>query len=297
MKDLSVHTLVSLALIGVVLARGDKASSSRPLLSSHDAVQKRLADPNLRLLDVRARAEYDRGHIPGALWVDTKAAQTLAARQGGLTDRTAWEAWMVPLGIEPRMEVLVYDGKRQLDAARIWWLLRYLGVDRAGLIDGNFPLWQRLNRPVSTEPPVISARRFPVTFRADRYATRDDVLAAPQTHSSRIIDARSQGEYSGMEKVSKRSGHIPDAWHLEWSELVDKDGQFISHDTLQARLGGIGINLSQPVITHCQGGGRASVNTFALERLGLPTRNYYLGWSDWGNVEDTPVTTKESSKP
>ncbi len=297
MKDLRAHAIVGLVLTGAILARGDEASSPRPSLVSHDALQKRLADVNLRLLDARTRAEYDQGHIPGALWVDVKAAQTLAARQGGLTDRAAWEAWIAPLGIEPRMEVLVYDGKKQLDAARIWWLLRYLGVDRSGLIDGNFPVWQHANRPVTTEPPVISARPFPVTIRADRHATRDDVLAALKAHSSRIVDARSQGEYTGAEKMSKRSGHIPGACHLEWSELVDKDGRFISQDTLRARLGGIGINLSQPVITHCQGGGRASVDAFALEYLGLPTRNYYLGWSDWGNVEETPVTTKESSKP
>ena len=184
-------------------------SPLRPLLASHEAVQRRLDDPNLRLLDARSKVEYDQGHIPGAVWVNVKAAQTLAARRGGLTDRPAWEAWIAPLGIEPQAEVLVYDGKRQLEAARIWWLLRYLGVDRAGLIDGNFSLWQRANRPVTTESRVIASRPFPIVFRSDRHATREDVLEALKSHRSRIIDARSDGEYRGVEKLSKRSGHIP----------------------------------------------------------------------------------------
>ena len=63
----------------------------------------------------------------------------MAAKPGALADRAAWEAWIAPLGIGPETEVLVYDANRQLDAARLWWLLGYLGVERVGLIDGNFP--------------------------------------------------------------------------------------------------------------------------------------------------------------
>ena len=97
--------------------------------------------------------------------------------------------------------------------------------------------------------------------------------------------------------MSKRGGHIPAACHLEWSDLVDKDGRFLDPSALRARLAKLGIKPGEPVITHCQGGGRASVDAFALERLGLPTRNYYLGWSDWGNAEQTPVTTGAAAKP
>ena len=59
--------------------------------------------------------------------------------------------------------------------------------------------------------------------------------------------------------------------------------------TLRAKLAEAGVNRGEPVITHCQGGGRASVDAFVFERLDIPTRNYYLGWSDWGNADDTPV--------
>ena len=58
---------------------------------------------------------------------------------------------------------------------------------------------------------------------------------------------------------------------------------------VRARLAPIGVEPGKPIITHCQSGGRASVNAFVLERLGFPTRNYYLGWSDWGNSDETPV--------
>jgi thiosulfate/3-mercaptopyruvate sulfurtransferase len=263
--------------------------SAPPVLMTHDMVQKWLTLPGLRLLDARPKAEYEKGHLPGAVWVDVKAAEALAARPDGLTDRAAWEAWTAPLGLDPSVQVLVYDGKRQLDAARIWWLLRYLGLDRVGLINGNFGLWQAAGRPVTTEVPAISPRPLKVNFRADRLATRDQVRNALKASGSRIVDARSEGEFTGKEKRSQRAGHIPGACRLEWSGLVDKDGRFLTAAAIRTQLDKEGILPGQSIITHCQGGGRASVDAFAFELLGIRTQNYYLGWSDWGNAEDTPV--------
>jgi thiosulfate/3-mercaptopyruvate sulfurtransferase len=82
---------------------------------------------------------------------------------------------------------------------------------------------------------------------------------------------------------------MPAACHLEWNNLVGKDGRFLPEPDLRAKLEKAGVRPGEPVITHCQGGGRASVNAFVLERLGYPTRNYYESWADWGNAEDTPV--------
>jgi thiosulfate/3-mercaptopyruvate sulfurtransferase len=279
------------------LGRGESGPPPRPPLVAHDALQGRLGDRNLRLLDARPKADYEKGHIPGAVWVDAKAVQAMAARPGGLTDRAAWEAWLAPLGIAPGSEVLVYDDQRQREAARIWWLLRYLGLDRVGLIDGHFPYWQASGRPVTSEAPKVAPRPVNVAFRADRHATRQEVLATLKGGATHVIDARSRGEYSGEAKMARRGGHIPAACHLEWSELVDKDGRILDPSALRAKLSKLGIKPGEPVITHCQSGGRASVDAFALERLGLPTRNYYLGWSDWGNAEQTPVATGAAAKP
>ena len=280
-------------LIPIAIACSSSAAEpERPnaRLMSFDALQKRLDAPNLRLLDARPRADYDKGHISGAVWVDAKAVEALAARPGALTDEAIWERWIAPLGVGPDTEVLVYDASRQLDAARLWWLLGYLGVERVGLIDGNFPLWSREGRPVTTGVPQVEPRPFRVAFRTERHASKDDVMAALKGGGpARVIDARSGAEHTGAEKRSKRAGHIPTACHLEWATLVDKDGRFLVEATLRAKLAQAGVKPGEPVITHCQGGGRASVDAFVFERLGFPTRNYYLGWAEWGNADDTPV--------
>ncbi len=266
-------------------------------LATFDALQKRLGEPGLRLLDARPKADYDKGHIPGAVWVDAKAVETMAAKPGALADRVAWESWVAPLGIGPETDVLVYDANRQLDAARLWWLLGYLGVEKVGLVDGNFPLWAAERRPVTAEVPKVEPKPFKVAFRDDRHATKEEVLSAIRSRSALIVDARSAGEYTGTVKRSKRGGHVPTACSLEWNNLVDKDGRFLDESALRAILAKAGVRSGEPVITHCQGGGRASVNAFVLERLGFKTRNYYLGWSDWGNASDMPVEVEEGAKP
>src|SRR4051794_32559711 len=98
--------------------------ADRPILASQDDVQKRLGDPSLRLLDTRSQADFARGHIPGSVWVDTKPLHSMTSKPESFRDRDQWEAWIAPLGITPETEVLIVDGKRQLDSARLWGLLR-----------------------------------------------------------------------------------------------------------------------------------------------------------------------------
>jgi thiosulfate/3-mercaptopyruvate sulfurtransferase len=263
--------------------------ASAPSLASFDALQKRLGSPGLRLLDVRPKADYDEGHLRGAVWVDSQAVRVLTAKPGGLGDRVAWQSWIAPLGIGPDTEVLIADGGRQLDAARLWWLLSYLGVEKVGLIDGNVALWSAQGRPVTREVPKVEPASFRVQFRHDRLANRADVARALAGGKAQVVDARTIAEYTGERRSSKRGGHIPTACRLEWSDLVGQDGRFLAEGELRSKVEGLGLKAGEPVITHCQGGGWASVDAFVLERLGHKARNYYLGWSDWGNADDTPV--------
>jgi thiosulfate/3-mercaptopyruvate sulfurtransferase len=280
---------IALVLLAAVAFAASAADENLARLVTFDELQKRLGNPELRVLDARPKADYDKGHVPGAVWVDTKAVEAMAAKPGGLVDRAAWEAWISHLGIGPKTEVVVYDAKRQLDAARLWWVLAYLGADRIGLLDCNFPLWAAQKRPVATDVPKVEALSFKVAFRAGRHATRAEVFSAVTSKSAMIVDARTDGEYAGTDKRAKRAGHVPTSCHIEWTNLVDKDGRFLDVPTLRAKFAKAGLKGGEPVITHCQSGGWASVNAFVLEQLGFKTRNYYLAWSDWGNADETPV--------
>ncbi len=267
---------------------------ARPALIEFSGLEKKTTDLRVRILDARSKADYQKGHVPGAVWVDVKAASAIAGKPGGLKDRDAWTSWLAGLGLPDGGEVFVYDASRQLDAARVFWLLGYLGVDRVGLVDGGFPLWAKEGHPVSIEVPKVPEVAREVHFRPDRLATKDDVLGLVKAPgSTKIVDARSPDEHSGKARMSnKKAGHIPAACPLEWKDLVDADGRFLPEDLLKEKVRKAGIQPGDPVVTHCQGGGRASVDAFVFERLGHPTRNYYLGWSEWGNAGETPVETR-----
>src|SRR5438445_530192 len=84
----------------------------------------------------------------------------------------------------------------------------------SGLLDGNYPLWAKEGRPVSTDSTKVDPRPFRVTFRTDRHATRSEVLAALEAHTARVIDARTEAEHTGAQAKAKRGGHIPTACHL-----------------------------------------------------------------------------------
>lgn len=266
-------------------------SSSLAELWTFDQLREQFDDPQVRILDARPRDDYLADHIPGAVWVDHRAAEQLAATPDGLSNVQAWKEWIAPLGIGPETRIVIYDAHRQLNAARIWWLLTYLGAKHVALVDGGYPLWKSAGNPTSEAIPTVAPRDFPIELQADRLATREYVLALER--ADQVLDARSAPEFNGVEVRSKRGGHIPAACHVEWKQLVNESGQFLSLADARILLERAGIRPGAPVVTHCQGGGRASVNAFVLERLGHPSRNYYLGWSDWGNAEDTPVATSQ----
>ncbi len=87
---------------------------------------------------------------------------------------------------------------------------------------------------------------------------------------TRVVDARSEAEHTGARAMSRRAGHIPDACHLEWSEFVGPDGRFLDEAGLRAKVEKAGVKPGEPIITHCQSGGRASVDAFVLNASATP---------------------------
>lgn len=195
-------------------------------------LEQKLADSRLRVLDTRSQEEYERGHIPGALWVDVSAWQDLAKRQDGFRDAQAWGAIVSSLGIDHGSHAVVY-GSRLSDTARVWWTLKYLGLADVTILNGGWDVWIKGNHPPSVELPKVTATRFEPRFQEDRLEEIDHLKQAIQAGKTQVIDARSADEYSGKEVRGKRAGHIAGATHLEWKELLASDGRFKSRAELQ----------------------------------------------------------------
>ena len=170
------------------------------------------------VLDARSEADYKKEHIPGARWVDHEK-WSKAFVDGG--DIEGWSQRIGLLGISPNSKVVVYDDKG-VNAARIWWILRYWGVQDARLLNGDWRAWRTEGLPMTVQIPAVSQVEFKATAHAERLATKSQILDSLKDHTLQIVDARSQKEFCGIDKHdNKRGGAIPGAKNLEWSDLVD----------------------------------------------------------------------------
>src|SRR5207247_540012 len=112
------------------------------------------------------------------------------------------------------------------DTARIWWTLKYLGLENVAILNGGWDLWMKDKLPTDTSVPKAAATPFEPKFQTDRLEEIDTLKESIPTGKVKVVDARSTDEFTGKEVRGKRGGHIPGATHLEWKELIAEDGRF-----------------------------------------------------------------------
>lgn len=275
-----------------------------PVVEPEILAERLGASPDtLIVLDVRDAQAYQAGHVAGAFRVALSewTAASLAAKTG-LEHKAQWRTRIGDLGVSGREPVVIYDGGNMTGAARLWFIFQLFGVEDAGVLNGGYPALEPLladgRLAMSREP---STRR-PTTFHPsgateNRVAVveRQQVREAVKEGQAQIFDARTQGEYTGaMQGRNPRGGHIPTAINLSHKELLDAQGRLKSPEQLAQLLEQAGFKRGQPMITHCQSGGRASLAALAAERAGYgPVMNYYLSFGDWAADASCPLETGE----
>jgi thiosulfate/3-mercaptopyruvate sulfurtransferase len=218
------------------------------MLIQPQGLQKILKQPGLRILDTRPQADYAKDHVPGAVWVNVKSWQQLGAKEGGFHDAKAWGKEIGQLGIGLESPVIVY-GSSLPDTARIWWTLKYLGVQNVTILDGGWALWVKEKRPTDGFSPKIEAVKFEPKFQADRLEEIDSLKKSLNSGSVTLVDTRSKDEFTGKDVRGKRGGHIPGAKLLEWKELVAEDGRFKSAEQMRELFKERGIQPDQTAVT------------------------------------------------
>lgn len=225
----------------------DKAGGTKMLIDPA-GLRKKLTEPSLRILDVRPLEEHARGHVPGAIAVDVKAWQAQGKKERGFHDAKAWAELVGKLGIDQKSTVVVY-GSNLTDTARIWWTLKYLGVENVLILDGGWAFWQKEKHPIRTEVVRPPAARFEPRFQSDRLEEIDTLKKSVKDGKVTVVDARSKDEFTGKEARGKRGGRIPGSKHLEWKELLTADGRFLSPEELRELFRKRGITPDQTAIT------------------------------------------------
>lgn len=248
------------------------------------------------VIDVRDRASYETGHVPGAIAAPHEDWQRDFAKS---SESTSWSKRIGALGIDGKKPVVLYDDASGNDAARVWFILRYFGVKDVRLLNGFWKGWKSGNFSIETKDNAPAPVTFTAKPNAKLRATKEQILGQLSKGSTdrQILDARSLEEHLGTNKLKNpRGGHLPDACHLDWVEVIDTKGtqRFKSAPELKALLKKAGVDIQKPIITHCQGGGRSAVMMFTVNLLGgNDVANYYESFGEWSKDSNAPVIEGE----
>ncbi len=252
------------------------------------------ADPDGGMRNVSGRDRFDAGHVPGAGFADLIDDLSDTSRSIGYAVPTpeAFCEAMGRLGVGDDSAVVLYDSAMSMWAARVWWMLRWVGFDRAALLDGGLGAWTSAGHALSTEPPSPTPRRLTPAVRPSLIADRDEVLAAIADPAVDVIDTLTAEHYRGDIAMYQRPGHITGASNQSVFDLFDESGRFRSDDELAAIHPG---DRSARAITYCGGGIAASAGAFAMTRLGFEdVAVYTASLQEWAADETNPMTTGDS---
>jgi thiosulfate/3-mercaptopyruvate sulfurtransferase len=281
-------------------------------LVSAQWLQQHLNTPGLVVLDcsvliemddsggfrpVSGRTAYAEGHIPTAGFADLMSDLSRADSDIGFAVPAPeqFAAAMSALGVSDDSSVVLYDRTNSAWAARVWWMLRWIGFDRAALLDGGLQAWRDENLPLSTEPASYSAGTLGIDLRPQLIAERDDVRDAVGRDDIVLIDALPEAHFRGQMNMYGRPGHIPGARNVPSSSLLDDTGKYRSSEELRALFGDRRDNRT---ITYCGGGIAASADAFVLTRLGYTdVAVYAASLQEWAADPDNPLQTEPTPAP
>jgi len=240
---------------------------------------------------VSGRANFDEGHIPTAGFADLMGDLADADSPLGFAVPTPEKfcAAMGALGVGDDSRVVLYDASNSVWAARVWWMLRWVGFDNAALLDGGLNAWTAEDRPLSTAAADRPASVLTPHPRPELIADRDEVLAAIGDDSVWIIDALPAEHYRGEMAMYGRPGHIPGASNIPVFSLLDETGRFRPTEELAVLHDGA---LDGRAITYCGGGIAASANAFAMTRIGYTdVAVYTASLQEWATDPANPMET------
>ncbi|HSD37670.1 MAG TPA: sulfurtransferase [Rhodocyclaceae bacterium] len=280
-------------------------------LISAARLQTRLDEGDLLLVDVRhdlaqpaaGREAYAAGHIPGAIFLhlddDLSGMKTGHNGRHPLPPRDQFAARVAALGVHSTTQVVAYDAQGGMFAARLWWMLRWLGHSRVAVLDGGLPAWQALGAPLSQEaaPPRLQGS-FTASSPLVPQTSAAEILSQLGTTRKLVIDARAPDRFRGEnETLDPVGGHIPGAANRFFRDNLQPDARFKSalqlHEDFHAVLGHYSPD---DIIMQCGSGVTACHNLLAMEIAGLHGAALYPGsWSEWCSDPARPIETTSAT--
>ncbi len=264
-----------------------------------------LNDPRVIIIDCRftlGQADADfgykcylQGHIPSARYLDLEkdlSAPVIAGKTSRhpLPTSGDFAQLLQKLGVCSDSHVVVYDDGGHAMAARAWWQLRWIGVEKVQVLHGGVKSWLGGKYPSTTEKPEINPSQFKANPQNQMLVTAQQVEDQLKNSVFQLVDARAHERFAGeVEPLDNRAGHIPGAICRPFLENMDESGSFLSPEQLKQAFS----NLSDSgleMVHYCGSGVTACHNILAMEYAGIKNTKLYAGsWSEWITVTSRPI--------
>ena len=265
-----------------------------------------LNDPGWIVCDCRhdltnyeaGRRAYARSHLPGACFLhldeDLSGPKTGVNGRHPLPHPITFTLRLAALGIDNGKQIVAYDASGGYYAARLWWMLRWVGHTRVAVLDGGYDAWIKAGQPVTTESPAAR----PTTFYPQLQPQHAVDAAFVEAHLNHpeicVLDARSAERFRGEnETLDSVGGHIPGAVNRFFKLNLDGQGRFKPAAGLRQEYSALlGARTPESVVHQCGSGTTACHNLLAMEIAGLTGSRLYPGsWSEWVADRSRPVAT------
>jgi thiosulfate/3-mercaptopyruvate sulfurtransferase len=240
--------------------------------------------------------QYREAHIPGALFAhldrDLSARRENRGGRHPLPYPGAFLAWLGQQGLRPGDQVVCYDAGSGVIAARLWWMLRWVGHEAAALLDGGLAKWLAEGRATTAAVPPVAHTSYPARLREG--AVVGVGFVQERRRELVLLDARAPARFRGeQEPIDPVAGHIPGAKNRFCNDNIGAGGIFKSREALQEEFRSvIGDKAPAEVVNYCGSGVSACHNLLAMEIAGLRGAKLYAGsWSDWISDPARPVVT------
>lgn len=293
LKAIALSLAIVVASIGVLL--GSRTPSTTPPILSQSIAEvlktdwvvtpeqaKMLLDRGAILLDARSPSLLQQ-NSPGAIpvrWQDFSQSQP-ENRGKLLADDRRLEAKLTAMGISSDRPVIVVGDPINGwgESGRIAWMLRVLGHEKAAIVDGGAKALLQLQARASSPP---QPGNFSVQRQEQWSISRDELRAILDRPNLIIIDTRSRAEYRGATPYGeRRGGHVPGAIHLHFKELLDREGNLLTPEAMDAKLAAKGINRETEIVAYCTGGVRSAWLSAILVNAGYRAKNYPGSMWEW----------------
>ena len=250
-------------------------------------------DPSLPYVVESGREQYEKSHIPNSSYIDL---------QSDLSDKDSPYRFTMPdlkilsenfkkVGIGEDFHIVLYSRNGTQWSARIWWMLRSVGVDNVSILNGGFNEWVRLGLPTSDKILTFPKSNFNFKPRNEIFIDKEPVIKALEDKNTKILNSLTEDIHKGENPRYGRPGRIPNSLNIPFHKLLDPEtGKFLGAEELLEIFQKNKISYENQIINYCGGGIAASLEAFVLYQLGYKNLKIYdNSLSEWAIDENLPM--------